>query len=289
MENEGRTAPPPPAPASARSGAAGAHGAGQAHIFWQNPAGSVSIGGARRLGWQRLLPPARPTAGGQSLNPSHCVRGNPIGRRRGGVQPELSHRNPPGIPQTRAANPGRSPERVNSLLKSKSPAEQLNLLRDLGTTVGSLASLAGITGFSRISHLAGAMDALIKDLQKKPAQLTTSVLRTTAHASDCLNVLFRDLTILPQDIPQSMLILSVDDEPISRRTLSVALGKANLRCIGMEDSRMALTILKENPFDLIFPRRRNAGVERLRTLRPVAQNADQQEHPGHLRHQPDQI
>jgi DNA-binding response OmpR family regulator len=32
----------------------------------------------------------------------------------------------------------------------------------------------------------------------------------------------------------------------------VALGKANLRCIGMEDSNMALTVLKEYPFDLIF-------------------------------------
>jgi DNA-binding response OmpR family regulator len=48
------------------------------------------------------------------------------------------------------------------------------------------------------------------------------------------------------------LILAVDDEPISRRIISVALGKANLRCIAMEDSTVALTVLKENTFDLIF-------------------------------------
>src|SRR6202020_1059487 len=91
-----------------------------------------------------------------------------------------------------------------------------------------------------------------KDLLKKPAQMTASVLRTVAHASDCMNVLFRDLALIPQEVPQSLLILVVDDEPISRRTIAVALNKARLRCVGMEDSRMALTILQENPFDLIF-------------------------------------
>jgi CheY-like chemotaxis protein len=143
-------------------------------------------------------------------------------------------------------------DRVNALIKSKSTGDQMNLLRELAVCVGSLASLSGITGFSRISHLAGSMDALIQDLHKKPAQMTASVLRTIAHAADCLNVLFRDLTAISQDLPQSLLILAVDDEPISRRTVAIALSKANLRCIGLEDSRMALTILKENPFDLIF-------------------------------------
>jgi CheY-like chemotaxis protein len=143
-------------------------------------------------------------------------------------------------------------ERVSALIKSKSTSEQFKLLKDLEGSISSLATLAGITGFSRVSHLSGALDALIKDLNKKPSQMTASVLRTIAHAMDCLNVLFRDLAQMPQDLPPSLLILVVDDEPISRRTISVALGKANLRCIAMADSTMALTVLKENPFDLIF-------------------------------------
>jgi CheY-like chemotaxis protein len=143
-------------------------------------------------------------------------------------------------------------DRVGALIKSKSTTDQLQLLKELESSVSSLSSLAGITGFSRISHLSGALDALIKDLHKKPSQMTASVLRTIAHAMDCMNVLFRDLTQLPQDLPQSILILVVDDEPISRRTISVALGKANLRCVSIADSNVALTILRENPFDLIF-------------------------------------
>jgi CheY-like chemotaxis protein len=143
-------------------------------------------------------------------------------------------------------------DRVGALIKSKSTTDQLGLLRELETSVSSLASLAGITGFSRISHISGVLDALIKDLHKKPSQMTASVLRTIAHASDCLNMLFRDLDQIPREIPQSMLILAVDDEPIARRTISVALGKANLRCISMEDPRLALDLLRENAFDLIF-------------------------------------
>jgi CheY-like chemotaxis protein len=82
--------------------------------------------------------------------------------------------------------------------------------------------------------------------------MTSSVLRTIAHAADCLNMLFRELGSNNQEFPQTALILAVDDEPISRRTITVALGKANLRCVALEDSKIALTIVKENPFDLIF-------------------------------------
>jgi len=143
-------------------------------------------------------------------------------------------------------------ERVGALVRSKSTTEQLTLLQGFNTSISSLVGLAGITGFSRIAHLAGAMEALIKDLQKKPKQMTSSVLRTIAHASDCLNVLFRDIHLGAQEIPQSLLILAVDDEPISRRTISVALAKASLRCICIEEAKMALTILAENQFDLVF-------------------------------------
>jgi two-component system sensor histidine kinase ChiS len=82
--------------------------------------------------------------------------------------------------------------------------------------------------------------------------MTSSVLRTIAHASDCLNQMFRDLNQISHNLPQSLLILVVDDEPISRRTISLALSKANLRCVCMEDSLVALNLLKENAFDLIF-------------------------------------
>jgi len=143
-------------------------------------------------------------------------------------------------------------DRISALAKCKGPEEQLQLLEQLGVPLSSLTGLAGVTGYTRIAHLSGALEALIKDVQKKPKQLTSSVLRTFAHACDCLTSLIRDARQLPQSIPQSMLILAVDDEPISRRSITVALSKASLRCVCMEDSRMALKVLQDNSFDLIF-------------------------------------
>lgn len=143
-------------------------------------------------------------------------------------------------------------ERVGALVRSRSTTEQLTLLKGFNASISSLVGLAGITGFTRIAHLAGAMEALVKDLQRKPKQMTSSVLRSIAHASDCLNILFHDIHQGALEIPQPLLILAVDDEPIARRTISVALAKANLRCLCVEDAEMAMTILVENQFDLIF-------------------------------------
>jgi len=66
-------------------------------------------------------------------------------------------------------------DRVSALIKSKSPEDQLYLLNELNVSVSSLAGLAGVTGYTRIAHLAGALEALSKDLQKKPKQMTSSV------------------------------------------------------------------------------------------------------------------
>ncbi len=143
-------------------------------------------------------------------------------------------------------------ERVGGLVRSKSTTEQLALLQGFNTSVSALVGLAGVTGFTRIAHLAGAMEALVKDLQRKPKQMTSSVLRTIAHAADCMNVLFRDINQGAQEFPRSLLILAVDDEPIARRTIAVALAKAHLRCICVEAAKMAMTVLIENQFDLIF-------------------------------------
>jgi CheY-like chemotaxis protein len=143
-------------------------------------------------------------------------------------------------------------ERVGALVRSKSTTEQLALLQGFNTSISALVGLAGVTGFTRIAHLAGAMEALIKDLQRKPKQMTSSVMRSIAHAADCLNVLFRDINQGAQEFPRSLLILSVDDEPIARRTIAVALAKADLRCICVEEAKMAMTLLMENRFDLIF-------------------------------------
>ena len=143
-------------------------------------------------------------------------------------------------------------DRINSLIKSKTGPEQIPILDSLSTTVSALTSLAGVTGVTRVAHLSGALEVLIKELQRRPQQLTSSTLRTITHTVDCLTLLFKDSANPSQEAPQTSLIMVVDDEPISRRTVSNALIKANLKSIVFDDPQLALRVAGENKFDLIF-------------------------------------
>lgn len=143
-------------------------------------------------------------------------------------------------------------DRMNALIKSKGVAEQLVCLKEFNETIEGLSNLAAVTGYYRISHLAGALEVLLKELQGKPAKITGSTMRTIAFASDTLDSLCLDAPSKNENVPQSGLILSVDDEPIARRVLTNALKKTNLKTISLDDPLLALKVLKENQFDLIF-------------------------------------
>ena len=119
-------------------------------------------------------------------------------------------------------------------------------------SVHSLAGYAGLAGLIRISHIANVLEVLIKDLQNKPRQVTSSTLRTVANAVDGLELLFEEVSSPQDEFPQTALILAVDDEPISRITLRTALDKANLKAMTLDDPGLALKVLNQNRFDLIF-------------------------------------
>jgi len=143
-------------------------------------------------------------------------------------------------------------DRANNLIRAKGVAAQLPQLREFYEACRTVANLAGTTGFVRVSHLAEALELLLKELHSKPARVTGSSLRTIAHAADALIALCQEAQDGSEGTPQSGLILAVDDEPISRKVLANALGKANLKTILMDDPHLALKLLNENQFDLIF-------------------------------------
>lgn len=143
-------------------------------------------------------------------------------------------------------------ECVNSLIRAKGVSAQLPLVREFFEECHFVANLAGTTGFIRVSHLSEALEVLLKELHTKPSRINTSSLRTIAQAADVLIAICQEIQDNTEGVPQSGLILAVDDEPISRRMLSNALSKANLKTISLDDSQLALRVLQENSFDLIF-------------------------------------
>jgi DNA-binding response OmpR family regulator len=71
-----------------------------------------------------------------------------------------------------------------------------------------------------------------------------------AHSIDFLGVLFSSPKESPDPKPISILV--VDDEMLSRRAVTAALEKANLKPIGVSDPNFALTLVNDNQFDLVI-------------------------------------
>ena len=87
---------------------------------------------------------------------------------------------------------------------------------------------------------------------EKPANFNPSTLRTVASAVDFLGWLFDRATFPGADVITEARVLVVDDELLSRRAITFALDKAKLKSISAEDPTVALKLVTENPFDLIF-------------------------------------
>ena len=144
---------------------------------------------------------------------------------------------------------------IQSLAKSADEASRVQNLQELYRRVHSVTANAGIAGAAQIAQMADAVEALLKELYEKPNNINASTMRTVALSIDFLGVLF-DKAKLPEvansPAPIKANILVVDDEAISRRAVTHALEKAKLPCTSVESPEVALSVLSERTFDLIF-------------------------------------
>ncbi len=135
--------------------------------------------------------------------------------------------------------------------KAESEPERVQRLQELYRKIHSLTSNAAITGLKRIAQMSAAMEALVKELCEKPQHVNASTSRTVAHAVDGLAAALDHASQVERG-GEAPNILVVDDEIISRRAIIYALNKSGLKCVSVEDPLVALGMLQENRFDLIF-------------------------------------
>ncbi|HEY0790155.1 MAG TPA: response regulator [Chthoniobacterales bacterium] len=122
-------------------------------------------------------------------------------------------------------------------------------LKQLHRKLHSLAGHAGLAGLSRVSTLAGALASLVDELLGRNASFTHSIRRTLAQGIELTTELFgRADEFMPATIP----VLAVDDEEVSRRVLSHALQKVDLRPTVLSSSEEALPEVRARRYDLIF-------------------------------------
>ncbi len=136
------------------------------------------------------------------------------------------------------------------LSKAENESTRFRTLQDLFERVHSLATAASVAELPSLTRVAEGFAALLLEFEK-PENLNTSTLRTIANTIDFLGfVVENGLVLLDEDLSDAT-ILVVDDEPISRRAVRLALEKGKLRSICVADPKSALQIAEENHFDLI--------------------------------------
>jgi DNA-binding response OmpR family regulator len=140
---------------------------------------------------------------------------------------------------------------LQDFTKAADEATRAPFLGELYRKVHALTGSAGIAGFETLAQMAAALEVLLKELQDKPKNITASTLRTVAHSIDFIAELFKAPEPALSTLPNAR-ILVVDDEILSRRAVTYALEKANLKSVNVEDPNVALKLATEHTYDLIF-------------------------------------
>ena len=142
--------------------------------------------------------------------------------------------------------------RYQAFVKHEPENLRLAELYELCRLTRSLTGAAGLAGFRKIAQMANALEALLRELHAQPANITASTVRTISHAVDTLALLVARAGGALTEAPASPMILVVDDESISREMIFSALKRAGLRTLSLDNSTLALQVLEQNRFDLIF-------------------------------------
>ena len=138
---------------------------------------------------------------------------------------------------------------LQTLAKCEDEAKRIAQLHELYRKIHAMTGGAGIAGLRSIAQMCSAVEALLKELYEKPANINASTLRTVAHSIDFLGVLFNETKESGELEPIS--ILMVDDDVLSRKAVITALGKANLKPVAVADPHIAHALIADNQFDII--------------------------------------
>jgi CheY-like chemotaxis protein len=136
--------------------------------------------------------------------------------------------------------------------RSQEPAARQKSLGDLHAEVIALKNRVGALELTPAWQLATGVERLIGQLAEKPANITPSTLRTVAGGLLLLNELCvpdvrKDLATNPP-----VRFLAVDDDPISRRAVSMCLKKVSQAPDIAEHGEAALELADRQAYDAVF-------------------------------------
>jgi DNA-binding response OmpR family regulator len=149
-----------------------------------------------------------------------------------------------------------APETINALRVTlhdfvKDPRNGVELY-ELFRQAHSLSHRASMLGLQAVGRLTTSLEALVYDLYAMPEQINPSIVRTVSQAIDFLSPLFQEHNHHGLKDPASADVFVVDDEAAARQMISAAMKLVSLKITCADDAEMALSVLGDNQFDLIF-------------------------------------
>jgi CheY-like chemotaxis protein len=143
-------------------------------------------------------------------------------------------------------------ELVSTLNASVEPEVRHEVLSDLFLQLHYLGLNPRIHELQAAARVSSGLAGLLKKLLENPSNATPSVLSTVTAAT----ALLRELCVrgLSPDFATNppIRIMVVDDDPVTRRTISGLLQVAFERPVTAQDAEAAITLAAQTPFDLIF-------------------------------------
>src|SRR6185503_14216980 len=143
-------------------------------------------------------------------------------------------------------------EHCLAFIKAPSTENGRNNLSALRKRLTVLNAGAQKTACARLALLANAWEALLAEIERKPASISPSVLQTLAQAEDCLRILLNNNAVSPMEPLSQARVLSVDDDEICNDVAISALQRANMGADSVLDANAALEKLKANDYDLVL-------------------------------------
>jgi DNA-binding response OmpR family regulator len=149
-----------------------------------------------------------------------------------------------------------APEAINAMRISMhtfiKDTRKLDVLYALFCELHKLSERAAMIGLNPVFKMTSAIEALVYDLYAMPEQINPLVLRTISQSIDFLSTLFDEANAQRVQDPSTADVFVVDDEADARKLVSAAMNLVNLKITCAADTDMALTVLEDNTFNLIF-------------------------------------
>lgn len=125
-------------------------------------------------------------------------------------------------------------------------------LRELHGLLSPQPPIVATPSSAQVIKLATTLAAMLTEILDDPEALCFSTLRTTAGACEVLTAHLGNPDAPVRVRSTAPLVLVVDDEVISRKTVSAALEIGDLRTVCVDEPDFGLQLLKENTFDIVL-------------------------------------